>query len=101
MAVLYILGDLGGSNTLTASYSLAFFGLGNALTIPIGAYLGERYGQRQAVKFWMRGFILCTLLVAISPTYPFFILSRFFQGVFSGAVMLIVSTILTDLSCTK
>lgn len=43
MASPYIVGDLGGSNDI-ATYTVSFFALGNALSIPLGKPLIPRIG---------------------------------------------------------
>ena len=97
MAALYILGDLGGSSFL-ASYSITFFGLGNALTMPLGAYFAVRFDQKLMIRRWMAAFILSTLLAGLAPTYPVFIIGRFLQGISSGALLIMVISVLSKLS---
>jgi DHA2 family multidrug resistance protein len=95
MASLYILGSLGGS-TDTASYSVAFFGLGNALTIPLGNYL--KGSIKQSMMICLCLFAFFSFLAGFAPTYPFFIVIRFLQGCASGPLIIMAVALMTPLA---
>lgn len=83
MASPYIVSDLGGSND-TATYTVSFFALGNAVGIPLGRTLMPRIGP---VRFLIIALLLFTFfswMCAVAPNYPFFNAARFLQGFVSG-----------------
>jgi len=96
MAALYILGDLGGSFD-TASYSLAYFGFGNCVAVPLGKLMGFKYGRKKILTICLVCFCVITLLVGLSPTYPVFICMRFLQGVCSGPLLVLVTSLINKL----
>src|SRR5690349_10301262 len=79
MASLYIVGDLGGSNDI-ATYSVTFFGLGNALGIPLGGAFLKRIGPVKLLVCCLLFFAFFSWTCASSANYPIFIASRFFLG---------------------
>lgn len=83
MAGVYISSDLGGSNEI-AVYPMVFFGIGNALAIPLANPLGDRIGP---IKLLINGLLLYTLfsiLCSFAPTFFIFNLFRFGLGLSSG-----------------
>ncbi|MBP9842020.1 MAG: MFS transporter [Simkaniaceae bacterium] len=97
MASLYILGSLGGSPD-TASYSVAFYGVGNALTLPLARYLGRLYGIKPMLQWCIPLFIIMTFISSCASTYPLFIFHRLLQGCASGPIMILITMLLTKLS---
>ncbi len=92
----YIVGDLGGSNDLT-SYSISFFGLGTALSIPLGRVL---LGHIDAAKMLVTCLVLYSvfaILCAFSTNYPFFLGTRFLQGLVSGPFFVVVQFIFSKI----
>ncbi len=83
MSSSYTVGTLGGSNNIV-SYSVTFFGLGNALTFPVGNELGRRFGTLQTLFFFLILFCITMYLCGASPNYFFFVFFRFLSGVASG-----------------
>ncbi len=83
MASPYIVGDLGGSND-TASYTVSFFALGNALGVPLGRTLLSRIGPVRFLVIAMLLFAFFSAACAFAPNYPLFNASRFMQGFVSG-----------------
>jgi DHA2 family multidrug resistance protein len=79
MSSPYIVGDLGGSND-TASYSVSFFSLGNALGIPLGRILKHRGHPARSLIYGILLFAFFSLMCAIAPNYPFFNAARCLQG---------------------
>lgn len=97
MASLYILGDLGGAFS-TGSYSLAFFGFGNCVSVPLGKVLGLKFGRKNMLTVCLFFYILTTLFAGLAPTYPIFIIIRFFQGTASGPMLIVIVSLLTKLA---
>lgn len=85
MASPYITGDLGGSNDI-ATYTVSFFALGNALSIPLGKYFIARIGARRLLTIALLLFTLFSLACATSGTYFLFNACRFLQGFSSGPI---------------
>lgn len=83
MASPYIVGDLGGSND-TATYTVSFFALGNALGLPLGRNLLSRIGTARFLVTAMLLFAFFSWTCSMAPNYPFFNASRFLQGFVSG-----------------
>ncbi|MCH9613540.1 MAG: Fatty acid resistance protein FarB [Chlamydiia bacterium] len=97
MAALYILGDLGGS-AMTGSYSLAYFGFGNCLGVPLGKILGLKYGRKKVLTVCLVFYVLTTFTIGFSSTYPIFIIMRFLQGYVSGPMLVLIASLLTKLA---
>lgn len=97
MASLYILGSLGGSSD-TAAYSVALFGLGNTVTLPLGKYLGKTYGIKSMLQVCLPLFTAMTFLASLSSSYPLFVIHRFLEGCSSGPIMILLNMLLTRLS---
>lgn len=84
MASPYIVGDLGGGND-TATYTVSFYALGNALSIPLGRILMGRFGTVRSLTIALLFFSFFSWGCAIAPNYPFFNAMRVLQGFSSGA----------------
>ncbi len=89
----YIVGDLGGSNDI-ATYTLSFFGVGNAIGVPLGGVLPGRIGPRKFFVTCLLLFALFSWGCAISPTYPLLLFFRFLQGVVSGPIYALIPLVL-------
>ncbi len=83
MASPYIVGDLGGSNDIS-TYSVSFYAVGNALSIPLGKALIPRMRSARLMPLILIVFAFFTWLCAISPNNPFFNVARFLHGFSSG-----------------
>lgn len=97
MASLYVLGALGGSPS-TASYSIAVFGIANGTAIPLGLTFGGRFGRRAMTEGCLFLYILVTYCLGLASNYPTFIVLRFFQGFFSGPLLILIPSMLTTLA---
>jgi MFS transporter, DHA2 family, multidrug resistance protein len=97
MASLYILGSLGGSAT-TASYALAFFGVGNTLSVPLGQALGDKIGQKKLLAISMISFTIFVFLAAFSTTYFYLLFFRLLQGISSGPSLILITGLLNKLA---
>ncbi len=85
MGSLYIAGDLGGSNDI-AIYTVCFYGLGNAIGIPLGRSLAHRVGTVKLLYISLHLFALCSLLCGLATSFPLFLLFRFIQGFVAGPI---------------
>lgn len=100
IASLYIVSDLGGSSMIT-SYMVAYFGFGNAITIPLSMALRDRLGYVTILRTCLVGFTLATLLVGLSPTYPVLVFCRFLQGATSGPIFVMSASLFTHFAEAK
>ena len=80
---VYIVSDLGGSNDISV-YPMVFFGLGNALTIPLANPLADRIGTFKLLIHGLLAYTFFSLLCAIAPTFFWFNLFRLGLGAASG-----------------
>ena len=97
IASIYIVGDLGGSNYIS-TYTVIFYILGNALGVPLGKPLSECFGIRKSIVFCLLFFSLFSWLCAVSPNFPAFITSRFFQGLVGGPFFVLIDRIIGSLA---
>lgn len=95
MAGLYIVYDLGGDQYVPI-YSVAFFGVGNALSIPLSKYVGDRFGYRITLKGLLILYGVLSLLLAVSTNYPEFLMYRFFEGIVCGPFYILVPKIVPN-----
>ncbi|MBM3201099.1 MAG: MFS transporter [Chlamydiae bacterium] len=95
MSAIYIVGDLGGSSFI-APYAMSFFGVGNALTLPLANYMRLRVGFRKAILFTLFSFAFVTSLVGCATFFPSFIFLRFLQGVFAGPPFILAMALMKE-----
>lgn len=93
MMAPYIVGDLGGNGDIS-TYTITFFGIGNAIGVPLGAPLSQRIGVPKFFTACLLLFILFSWACSSSPTYPILNLARFCQGVVSGPAYALIVYIL-------
>ncbi|MBE7440200.1 MAG: MFS transporter [Spirochaetales bacterium] len=61
-----------------------------------GAFYIDRYDRKHLIQYFFAGFILGTLLCALSPSYEIFLLARVLSGVFGGLMTALVMSIIGD-----
>lgn len=83
MAGVYIVGELGGSNYIT-TYTVTFYALGNALGVPLGAFLWRQFGVTRLLVFFLLMFAFFNVLCGLATTFSFLIACRFLQGLMGG-----------------
>lgn len=83
MAGIYIVSSLGGNEYLPI-YTVAFFGIGNAIGIPLGRALGERLGYGNALKCCLILYAFLLLYSSYSLGFIHFTFLRLLQGISSG-----------------
>ena len=93
MAGLYIASDLGGSQEISV-YPMVFFGLGNALTIPLAKFLAERFGAARSLATCLLLFSLISLFCSNAPTFFLFVFFRLLLGASSGPFYGLVNKLL-------
>lgn len=97
MASIYIASDLGASTDI-AIYSVSFYGVGNALGIPLGRSLAPKIGTVRLLVTCLYLFAFCSLLCGLAVNFPTFILTRFIQGVLAGPFYPLTSQLLGELT---
>lgn len=83
MAGIYITWELGGAH-ITSVYPMVFYGLGNALGIPLAKDLADRIGAPRLAISALLLYTLFSLFCSYSPTYGLFNFYRFLMGFSAG-----------------
>ena len=96
MAAPYIAFDLGGSADISV-YTVVFYGIGSALSIPLGKPLAARLKTGRALVLCLLVEALFTLGGALTPNYPLFIFFRFLQGFAAGPFYPLISHLLVSI----
>lgn len=94
MAGVYIAYDLGGDHHI-AVYPMVFFGLGNALTIPLTRFLAMQFGPGRLYFHSLLFYTLLSFLSGFAPTFFLFNVCRFGLGIASGPLYLLASLCMT------
>lgn len=96
MSSVYITWDLGGSKDI-AFYPVSFFGIGNALGIPLGLFLSHRQKTVKILCSILLLFAFLSFISCIATTFPILVITRFLQGVVAGPIYLLVNQLLDEL----
>lgn len=56
----------------------------------------DKYDRRTAVLFLYAGFIIANVLCAFAPQYKFFMMARFFAGLFGGVLNVLIMSVIGD-----
>lgn len=84
------------------AWSITIYTLGIAISVPIIGKLSDKYGRKRLFIIEIVLFGVGSLLVAISPTFPVLLASRFIQAIGGGGIFIIGSShILTTLPKDK
>ncbi len=97
MAGPYIVSDLGGSNDIS-TYALAFYGVGNALGVPLGNQLTAKIKPKKLLIGCLLLFAFFCWISAAATNYPFFIAMRFAQGIVAGPFYFLFSYFMATLA---
>ncbi|UTB79436.1 MFS transporter [Staphylococcus carnosus] len=74
------------------SWGITVYTLGMAVTTPIAGKLADMYGRKKIFIIEVILFGLGSLLVALSPSYTFFIIARLIQSFGGGGLFVIASS---------
>ncbi|WP_174615027.1 MFS transporter [Virgibacillus ihumii] len=74
------------------AWSITIYTLGIAISVPIIGKLSDKYGRKRLFIIEIVLFGMGSLLVSISPTFPFLLLSRFIQAIGGGGIFIIGSS---------
>lgn len=74
------------------SWGITIYTLGLAISLPIVGKLSDRYGRKKLFIVEIILFGVGSLLVALSPSFEFYIASRFLQALGGGGIFIIGSS---------
>lgn len=71
------------------AWGVTIYTLGLAISVPIVGKLSDRYGRKKLFLFEIALFGLGSLLVALSPSFEFYLAARFIQSMGGGGIFII------------
>lgn len=74
------------------AWGITIYTLGLAISLPIIGKLSDRYGRKRLFLIEITLFGLGSLLVALSPSFGFYLFSRFLQALGGGGIFIIGSS---------
>lgn len=74
------------------AWGVTIYTLGLAISIPIVGKISDRYGRKKLFIVEIALFGLGSLLVALSPNFEFYLVSRFIQAMGGGGIFIIGSS---------
>ncbi|MFD2368845.1 MFS transporter [Brevibacillus sp. GCM10020057] len=74
------------------AWGVTVYTLGLAISIPIVGKISDRYGRKKLFIVEVALFGLGSLLVALSPTFGFYLVARFIQAMGGGGIFIIGSS---------
>lgn len=84
------------------AWGVTIYTLGLAISIPVVGKVSDRYGRKKLFMVEVALFGLGSLLVALSPNFTFYLISRFIQAMGGGGIFIIGSShILSTLPVAK
>lgn len=100
MGSIYIVGELGASNYMTI-YTVVFFGIGNALGVPLGKPLSDRHGIVSLLGTSLFLLAIFSFVCGIATNYPLFLAGRFFQGLVTGPLYILINRLISSFETKK
>ncbi|MDQ0089479.1 EmrB/QacA subfamily drug resistance transporter [Paenibacillus anaericanus] len=101
-AALTTINDSFGVSASWGSWGITLYTLGLAVSVPIIGKLSDRFGRKRLFLIEVALFGIGSLLVALSSSFPMFLLSRLFQAFGGGGIFIIGSShVLTTLPKEK
>lgn len=86
IAIPSFMGDF-AAKLPTAQWTVTGFMLAAGAAAPSAGWFGARFGYKKVYIGALTGFFICSILITLSWSIEILILSRMFQGVFSGILM--------------
>lgn len=74
------------------AWTITIYTLGLSISVPIAGKLSDRYGRRSLFMAEIALFGVGSLLVALSPSFAFFLIARFIQALGGGGIFIIASS---------
>lgn len=78
------------------AWIITIYTLGLTISVPIVGKLSDRYGRRALFLIEISLFGIGSLLVALSPTFTFLLIARFFQALGGGGIFILASSYILD-----
>lgn len=79
-------------STSWGAWSITLYTLGLAISVPIVGKLSDRFGRKRLFLIEIALFTLGSLLVALSPNFTLFLVSRFVQAMGGGGIFIIANS---------
>jgi MFS family permease len=76
-----------GVDPVAASRAITAYFIGMALTVPVGGWLGDRFGGRNVLRVAILILIATSLVCAAAPSLPVMVAARFVSGLASSVVL--------------
>lgn len=93
VALPTIAGNLGVAPS-QGTWVITFYGVANAIAIPITGWLGRRFGEVRVFSLATFFFVLASLLCGLSHSLPMLIAARVFQGAAAGPLIPLAQSLL-------
>src|SRR5262245_49009200 len=78
------------------SWVVSSYAVANVIILPLGAFLGHRFGKKRYFTFSLVGFTLASLLCGLSTNLPMLIVARVLQGLTGGGLLAKAQSILFE-----
>lgn len=81
-----------GVSPTWGAWTITLYTLGLAVSVPIAGKLSDRYGRKKLFLIEVALFGIGSLLVAMSPSFTFFLVARVIQALGGGGIFIIASS---------
>lgn len=81
-----------GVSASWGAWAITVYTLGLAVSVPIIGKLSDRFGRKRLFLIEISIFAIGSLLVALSPNFTMFLISRFIQSMGGGGIFIIASS---------
>jgi DHA2 family multidrug resistance protein len=78
------------------SWVVSSYAVANVIILPLGAFLGHRFGKKRYFTFSLVGFTLASLLCGLATNLPMLIVARVLQGLTGGGLLAKAQSILFE-----
>ena len=76
-----------GATVSEIGWVITGYSIANAIVIPLTAFLGGAFGQKQYFIFSLLAFVLASFMCGLATTLPMLIFARVLQGLFGGGLL--------------
>jgi DHA2 family multidrug resistance protein len=85
-----------GATLSQVSWVVSSYGIANVIILPLGAFLGDRFGKKRYFTFSLIGFTLASVLCGLATNLPMLIVARVLQGLTGGGLLAKAQAILLE-----
>jgi DHA2 family multidrug resistance protein len=85
-----------GATLSQVSWVVSSYGIANVIILPLGAFLGDRFGKKRYFTFSLVGFTVASVLCGLATNLPLLILARVLQGLTGGGLLAKAQAILLE-----